>query len=375
MTAAAAKRLWMALLAATFSAMVHPALAQQIPTAPDTVLPPPASDVPSPPSGAGVAPPAPVLGAPSAVPAPSPFAPQPASPFAPPVAQDSLTQLGDSILNGWGIYDWFTMPQEFFAEKEVDILEPHLKAALTDSVSFPGGSQTTVQPPTTQVGWTAAPRIEVGWVIQPNLGYFAVSWRGLADQAEQTATSLDGAPFALRTRLDVNQGTFDYGLVPYSFSPRWFVNGRIGVAWGDVFFDNQAINAVQTLYASNNFLGAGPHVRGDLWREFNLVPGLRVFAQPDLMVLVGQIHQRYQATDVPAHGSSVTGSFEQRKTQTVPVFTLRTGLSYTPASLSHWRFTVGYEFEDWWSVGQVPGQPSRGQLSTNGVFLSAFATF
>jgi hypothetical protein len=367
--AAEAAKLWrIALLAAALSAMVHPALAQQAPP-PNIVLPPPSdAPPPPPPSGTGVSPFAPTPVPAPGVPTPGPFAPPPASPFPPRDAQDPG-------LNGWGLFDWPSLPEHFFADVEIDILKPHLKSALTNTVTFPNGSQDTVQPPTTQVGWTAAPRIEVGWFIQPDLGYFALSWRGFTDQAEQDVTSLDGTPFALRTRLDVNQVTFDYGTTPYSFAPRWFLSGRLGVAAADVFFDNQAVSAAQTLYANNNYYGAGPHVRLDLWREFNLLPGLSVFAQPDLMVLVGQIQQRYQEDDVALDGSTVTGFFTQRKTQTVPVLTLRAGLSYTPASLSQWRFMVGYEFEEWWFVGQVDMAASRGQLSTNGIFLRALVSF
>lgn len=375
MAAAAGKLLRMALLTAAFSAMVHPALAQQAPPVPDTVLPPPRSEEAPPPSPPAVTPVAPALATPSPIPAPGPFAPRPTSPFPPPDAQDPLYQPRDPGLNGWGLYDWFSMPQQFFADKEFYILKPHLKAALTGTVTFPDGRQTIVQPPTAQVGWTEAPRIEVGWMIPPSLGFFALSYRGFADDGRQIVNSQEGIPFALRTRLDLNQVVFDYGTVPYSYAPRWFVSGRIGMAVADVFFDNQALNSAQSLYASNNYLGAGPHVRMDLWREFNLVPGLSVFAQPDLMVLVGQIHQRYQENDFAPDGSSVIGSFVQRKTQTVPVFTVRTGLSYKPSLESRWRFMVGYEFEEWWFVGQVDMAPARGQFSTNGVFLRAFATF
>ncbi len=105
------------------------------------------------------------------------------------------------------------------------------------------------------------------------------------------------------------------------------------------------------------------------------MPGLSLFGQPDLMVLVGQIHQRYNEEDINPAGGSMQGSFIQRKTQTVPVFTLRTGLAYTPPNLCNWRFLLGYEFEEWWFVGQVDMLPPRGQFSTNGVFLRALVTF
>ena len=215
---------------------------------------------------------------------------------------------------------------------------------------------------------------EIGWFLPPSLGYFAFTYRGFADDGRDIVSALDGTPFALRTRLDLNQIAFDYGTVPYSFGPRWFVSGRIGMAAADVYFDNVAISSSQTQDASNYFYGAGPHLRADVWREFNLLPGLALFAQPDLMVLVGRIQQNYRESDTIL-GSTIAGSSFQRKTQTVPVFTLRAGLTYTPASLSHWRFMIGYEFENWWSVGQIPEQSSRGEFETNGVFLQAAVTF
>jgi hypothetical protein len=359
----------MVLLATACSIAVRPVSSQPAPSVPDTVLPPPRSDE--------TPPPAPVLtpAPPSAVPAPGPFAPRPPAPLFPPRdAQDPLYQPSDPGQNGWGLYDWPSLPEHFFGDVEIDILKPHLKSALTNAVTFPDGTQTNVQPPTTQVGWTAAPRFEVGWFIYPSLGYLALSYRGFADQAEQTAVGLDGTPYALRTRLDVNQAALDYGTQPYSYAPRWFLSGRIGIAGADVFFDNRAVNAAQTQYASNNYYGAGPHVRLDLWREFNLLPGLSIFAQPDLTVLVGQIHQRFREDNV-ADGYTSTGFFIQRKTQTVPVLTLRTGLTYTPANLSNWRFMAGYEFEEWWFVGQIDMLSSRGQFNTNGVFLRALVSY
>jgi hypothetical protein len=356
-----------ALLVGALSASVPPALGQPAPLAPDTVLPPPRGDEGPPPSLLTPVPP-------SATPAPGPFAPRPATPFPPRDAQDPFCQPRDPGQNGWGWDDWPSLPEHFFGDVEIDILKPHLKAALTNVVTFPDGTKVNVQPPTTQVAWTAAPRFEVGWFIYPNLGYLALSYRGFADDAQQIATSLDGTPFALRTRLDVNQAAFDYGTLPYSYAPRWFVAGRIGIAAADVFFDNRAVSAAQAQYASNNYYGAGPHVRLDLWREFNLLPGLSVFAQPDLVVLVGQIQQHYREDNV-ANGYTSSAFFIQRKTETVPVFTFRTGLSYTPSSLNNWRFMVGYEFEEWWSVGQLNGFNSRGQFYTNGVFLRTLVSY
>ncbi len=330
-----------------------PVLAQPAPAPNNTVLPPPSGEEP---------PPTPAPGPAFVIPNTGPFAPPPAPP---PSAAENL----------WGLLpDWSCLPRTFFGDHELDIMKPHLKAALIGPAIFPGGLVTSVHPPTATLNWAAAPRWEIGWFLPPSLGYFAFTYRGFADDGRTTVLAQDGIPYALRTRLDLNQIAFDWGTVPYSFAPRWFVSGRLGMAAADVYFDNVAVSSPQTLDASNDFWGAGPHVRLDVWREFNLLPGLALFAQPDLMVLVGRVQQHYRESDTFL-GSTVAGSSFQRKTQTVPVFTLRTGLSYTPSSLSHWRFMLGYEYENWWSVGKIPQQPSQGEFYTNGVFLRAIATF
>lgn len=368
MTATAAKLLRSTLLIATLLVVVRSASAQT-PSPSDAVLPPPRSDVPPPPSVPAVT---------VQPPPPRPTAPLtqvPTSPFVPREAQDPIYQPSDPGRNGWGLYDWPSLPEQLFADIEVDILKPHLKAALSNAVTFPDGTQVNVQPPTTQLGWTAAPRLEVGWFLPQSLGYFAINYRGFADQAQQDTVAPGGTAFALRSRLDLNQIGFDYGTTPYSYAPRWFVAGRIGISGADIFFDNRAISSAQTQWATNTYYGAGPHVRLDLWREFNLLPGLSVFGQGDLSVLVGQIRQHYYEENINPDGSIVQGFFLQRKTQTVPDFTLRTGLSYTPSNLPNWRFMLGYEFEEWWFVGQVDGLNARGQFNTNGVFLRAFFSF
>lgn len=328
-----------------------PVLAQQPPAGSNTVLPPPAGEQPAPP--ASVLP----------VPNPGPFAAPSTSP--PPDAE-----------NPWAwLQDWSWLRQTtFFFDKEIDIAKPHLKAALIGPALFPDGSQTTVAPPTATLNWTGPARIEVGWFLPPSLGYFSFTYRGFGDDGRQIVTAQDGVPYALRSRLDLNQIAFDYGTAPYSFAPRWFVSGRIGMAAANVYFDNVAESARQTQDASNDFYGAGPHVRFDVWREFNLLPGLALFAQPDLMVLVGRVQQHFRESNTFA-GSTVAGSSFIRRTQTAPVFTLRAGLSYTPARWTNLRFLIGYEFEDWWSVGQMPEQPSRGEFYSNGVFLRAITTF
>lgn len=367
--ATARRLLIVTVLATAMLSAARPVEAQSLPVPGDVLLPPPRSDSPTPPPSP---PPAASLSPPTALSNPSPF---PAPPPQPPDASNPIYQPADPGPNGWGPYDAPSESPHFFALHEVDILKPHIKGALSNNVPLPDGSQVQVQPPTTQPDWTGAPAFEFGWTLPHSLGYFALDYRGFAAQGHQNSLGLDGTEYALRTRLTLNQGAFDYGIVPYSFMPRWDVSGRFGIGLADVFFDNRAQNAVLTQYASNNFLGAGPHVRGDVRRHVGLLPGLDLFGRADFTVLVGQIHQNYVEADVNRDGSTTQSSDFLRKTQTVPVLSLQSGLSYSPPSFQRWRFTAGYQFEEWWFIGQIDGLPPRGQFYTNGVFLRAEANF
>jgi hypothetical protein len=367
--AAVARKLLIGTVLATMLATVHPAEAQSLPSTGNTLLPPPPGEAPAP-SPPPSSPPS--LGPPTAITNPAPIPPPPPQP---PDASNPIYQPNDPGPNGWGPYGEPSLPDRFFAFHEVDIVKPHIKAALTNPVTFPDGSVSQVQPPTTQVGWTGVPVFELGWAMPNSLGFFALNYRGFADQAHTEALGLDGTTYALRTRLDLNQLAFDYGLAPYSFAPRWDVSARIGIGLADVFFDNRAQNAVLTQYASNNYLGAGPHVRFDVRRHIGLLPGLDLYGRGDLLVLVGQIHQNYVQADVNPDGTTTQATDFLRKTQTVPAFTIQTGLSYSPPSQNRWRFTAGYVYEEWWFVGQIDGNVQRGQFNTNGIFLRGEVNF
>jgi hypothetical protein len=384
MPAAARTLLTVMVLVTALLSPVRPANGQSLGVAPPVA--PTAPPSPAIPSGPMLGPPTPYVeeagpapvtpppiapaapGGPAAMPGPT----MPASPLAPPPA--TIYEPRPPAVNGWGIFGPISLPSMWFANVEVDILHPILKAALTSPVTFANGTQVNVQPPTTSLSWTAAPRFEVGWLLPNNFGLFAISYRGFATQGNGTATSLDGTPFSLRTRLDLNQMAFDYGTMPYIFAPRWDLITRIGVAFADVYFDNQAISTTETQYASNNFIGGGPHVRGDLNRHVGFLPGLDLFGRADLMVLVGEVQQNYNEILTTPFGTSV-GLYNLRRTQTVPVLTLQAGLTYTPPRANNWHFTTGYQYEEWWRVGQVEGLPPRGQFNTNGVFLRAAVEF
>ncbi len=48
---------------------------------------------------------------------------------------------------------------------------------------------------------------------------------------------------------------------------------------------------------------------------------------------------------------------------------VRLGVSYVPPAVPNLRFSAGYQFEQWWYLGQLGD--SRGELHSNGGFLRA----
>src|SRR5262245_57941131 len=142
--AAVARKLLIGTVLAAMLAMVRPAEAQNLPSTGDALLPPPRGEVPAPPPPPS---PPPSLGPPTAITNPAPFPPPPPQP---PDASHPIYQPNDPGPNGWGPYGEPSLPDRFYALHELDIVKPHIKAALTTPVTFPPGSVVQVQPPTTQ---------------------------------------------------------------------------------------------------------------------------------------------------------------------------------------------------------------------------------
>jgi hypothetical protein len=56
------------------------------------------------------------------------------------------------------------------------------------------------------------------------------------------------------------------------------------------------------------------------------------------------------------------------------VLTFITGVSYSPPSQARWlRFTLGYQFEQWWDLGNVNG--SHADLTYQGLIFRGEFTF
>ena len=85
----------------------------------------------------------------------------------------------------------------------------------------------------------------------------------------------------------------------------------------------------------------------------------------DVAVLIGQDQQTFAENNTVANFVSITEP--TRTTLVVPTIQAQVGLSYTPPRFEHLRFRVGYQFEQWFNLGNV--QNSSLNLTTQGGFL------
>jgi hypothetical protein len=267
------------------------------------------------------------------------------------------------------------LPGPYFAV-ELQFLRPALKNRLQGVVPLSDGTFSTVNVPSADLHWTAAPVFEIGYRSPDLPGLVALNYRFLLDEATTTAP-LGGVDSPIRTRLTINEITADYGFPTYRFAPRWELNARIGVQLADIYFDSRANSLFLAQQESNNFYGAGPHLRLDLERQIAFVPGLALFGRADVVALIGQTKQRFRDQVSVDDVVLANGYLEQqRQTQLIPVLTLDAGLQYTPPSASFLHFGVGYMFQDYFNLGHLhnsmDGMPvvgSNGGLTAQGVYV------
>ncbi len=364
MAARAPGRLFVVLLASAFPAVVR---GQGAPAAPDpgiaTLGAPIGVNDPPPPPVPAVAPPVLPPGPPPLPPAPpSPLVPGP-TPFLPPApAGVPVTPPPDA-----GIFGPLPPGLAFFFGTEVEFLKPNIVNHVQGIATFPGGTKVNVAVPQAPLSWTAATRFDLGLFLPDNLGFLDLSYKFLTTDGSGTATAPNGVRGDLHSSLDFNVVDLDYGMSGFPIAPHWDGLARFGIRMGQAYFDSQLTDAALSTRTTDWFLGAGPHARFDLQRRFDFLPGLAVFGNVDGAVLVGQIRQHYYETVfVPL--AEANGSIRQY--QTVPVLDLQAGLRYTPPGVPSLHFAAGYQYEEWFYVGDVPGTDSHGRLTLNGAFLN-----
>lgn len=264
-------------------------------------------------------------------------------------------------------------PPPWFAALGVEIVGPAIKQAVQGNVPL-GEEPFTVFVPRTELNWTGAPRLEVGYRFGAAVGELLLNYRPLATEGTREILAPDGqGPGRLRSRLDFQLIMLDYASREFSLGPLWDMKAFVGLCLPSIFFDNEARGASSALRTSNYYFGAGPHLGMEFWRPSPFCAGLKIYGRIDGVITVGKNHQEYLAVLSGPEGD-IQGAVESlRKVRESPAIRTAVGLSYTPP----WpgrrlRFDLGYALERWWYVGQtsVDGEPaSRGEVTVQGLFL------
>jgi Legionella pneumophila major outer membrane protein precursor len=353
-----------------------PALPVQVPSAPpDSPLPPVVIGTPqSPPSPIGPPP-----GPPG--PPPGPFGPPPGPPPSafgigvnppPPSAgigaspPPPVIPPGPLFIQGQPP----ACPGLFDGTPFIGLQLDFLKSVATDNlqITFPrnDGTAITVHPPSHSLDWTISPELEFGWHLCQNNGDVEIGYRFLATDGSGTLSDAAGA-FDVKSRLNINLVDMNYASFPDEFAPHWFVRWRLGARVADAYYDTTSTGAMFTDQASNNFVGAGPLGGIEVWRQLAVLPAFSLFARADGTVMVGLLTQKYYETFEDDPASPLSGTIKTRVTQSVPTLNLSLGVNYTPPAANYLHFSLGVEWERWWSLGR--SYDARLDLNTSSVFL------
>jgi hypothetical protein len=260
-------------------------------------------------------------------------------------------------------------PTGWFFAVEADIVDPHIKNRLTESVPVGGMFVDTVHLPTAEQDWVTSPRFAVGYRFGQACGEMILSYRSLVDDSVDVIPNFDAlGDGGLRSRLNLNVVDLDYASREYSLAPCWDMKWLAGVRLANVYFDSQAVGLVMEQKTSNWFLGAGPHVGLELWRRLDH-PGLALFGRVEGAALLGDIHQSFEEVFAMNGVPLVGGALRQTGTQAVPVVSADLGVAWAPPWGNWLRLSAGYHVEHWWYLGQVNN--SRAELGAQGLLLRA----
>jgi hypothetical protein len=271
-------------------------------------------------------------------------------------------------------------PTGWFAAAEAELVVPHVKNRLVDSVTIDSRRSGLLHLPSAELDWTVAPRFDVGYRLPSGFGEFLVSYRFLETSGSQGVLSVDG-PATLRSRLDLNMADFDYASREFSLWPLWDMKWRFGGRFAEIFFDSKlnepfaeaaAGSEVFESRVTNHFEGFGPHWGLELARKLE-DSGFSLFSRADGAILLGRVRQGFFETSTIAgpDGTLLSGVTRESNPQAVPMLNVQAGLRWQPPDYSALRLFLGYEYEYWWNVGRLSTTRSRAELADQGILFEA----
>ncbi len=264
---------------------------------------------------------------------------------------------------------------------EVGLLFPTVYQHLNANVNVGSLYSTMVQVPSVPMHVTGSPMFDLR-VRLLNLGELGVAYRLLASEGHGASAGLDPAGIAaLHSRLDVQVIDLNYYMAhdvgnwssllaqldhTHGYLPRWGMNLDAGVRLASVFFDSRAVGPTIDRHISNYIFGAGPRFGMTLTRLL----GDSVFAlygRLDTAAVFGGVQQRFSELASPGGVPTAFGYTAQRSSQGVPTLTAHVGISTANPLARFGQWQVGYQFEQWWMLGDVGA--STASLLVQGLFV------
>lgn len=271
----------------------------------------------------------------------------------------------DDLVRDANIYGSAKPRGNVFFTFDIGAVKPNLSMDLQFTLNNSNGLLVGGNVPVADLDWAIQPHLELGYRLGDGLGGFSASWRMFACDGYGTTTA-EGILFDVKSRVNVQQGDFDYIAPLFQPFQHWDVHYRLGGRILNVYTDSTQQNSLFSFQESNNMFGGGPHGYIEGSRRVVRIPGLAAFAGLDTAVIVGNINQDLTITgNFPQAQSSASNN--QFKVISVPQLTLQAGLSYTPQRAPYTKISLGYQLEQWWNLGDVNG--SNITLSDMGFFL------
>jgi hypothetical protein len=256
----------------------------------------------------------------------------------------------------------------FFGAFELGLVGPSIHGQLSAPVKV-GGVTKTVSLPFADLDWTGSPRVELGYRFPDNIGSIVASYRSVVSEGSDHLHGF--SPFGnafLSSRLNLNAVDVMYASPDLPLDPLWDLRWNAGVRIGAVYYDSEATGATRSQQTSNNFVGAGPRFGLDARRHLEALPGFSLFGRVETGLLIGGDTQSFEEVRYVGGKPFLGGATRYTDTQAAPMFGLQLGLSYAPANDPNWfRFTFGYQFEQWWNVGSAGS--SSGDILFQGLFF------
>jgi len=252
----------------------------------------------------------------------------------------------------------WTPPAGWFANVELGLSLVQLQQHETGQV-FIGGTLNLFQLPTANLNPIVSPRIGVGYRFA-ELGEITLTYQLIDGQGTTGLASLAGTgPASLRSRLNVNVADLEWWGSEISLGQLWDMKWHAGVRFASIYSDTQANNAMVTEGVSNLFNGAGPCGGLDLWRALPL-PGLALYSRFFGAYVVSPLHHTYQlglrgvyAVNHAGSGGPPQPGDLQSPLGTPLILDAEVGLGYTPPWARWVRFSGGYQFQGWFTLGNM----------------------